>query len=60
MASKVKTIHTKPAPVPTREEFHRYYSGAIALADFSTESPNPYRIDKIASAIKWSENHMKL
>lgn len=40
-----RTIH-----IPTREEFHKEYAGEITLADFSTEHPNPYRINKLASA----------
>ena len=36
--------------IPTREEFHREYTGSIRLSDFSTERPAAYTIDKIAGA----------
>lgn len=45
----------------TREEFHRYACEWLSEADFCTDFPgDPGRIiNKIASAINWSQNPVK-
>ncbi|MBO5484372.1 MAG: hypothetical protein J5979_04085 [Lachnospiraceae bacterium] len=45
----------RPPRIPTREEFHREWSGEITLADFSTEHPNPYRLNQQMTAYKFNQ-----
>lgn len=42
-------------PIPSRDEFHRYYCGTLSIDDFSTMHPTRYTIERIASAIQWSK-----
>lgn len=46
-----KTINST---IPTREEFHRYYIGAIYESDFCTYAPSEHNIDRIQSSINFT------
>lgn len=41
-------------PIPSISEFHTYASNLLTTADFSTDYPSGYAIDKTASAIGWT------
>lgn len=40
--------------VPSREEFHRYASDLLFDADFCTDYPTGYTVDKVASSLRWT------
>ena len=42
------------APIPTREEFHKYASNKLAEGDFCTEYPSGYQISRVAQALDWT------
>ena len=41
--------------IPSREEFHRYASDTLSEADFCTDYPTEYAINKIASSLRWTK-----
>ena len=40
---------------PSREEFHRYASDTLSEADFCTDYPTEYTVNKIASSLRWTK-----
>ncbi|MBQ0036839.1 MAG: hypothetical protein KBT35_07995 [Firmicutes bacterium] len=51
-----KSIYKHNLHIPTREEFHRSYSGLITIAEFDTSKPNPYNINKIVSSLNFTKH----
>ena len=49
------------APIPSREEFHRYTSEYLYLEDFCTDYPPEYgtHAQRIARAINWTIKNAK-
>lgn len=45
--------------IPSREEFHRYASDTLSEADFCTDYPTDYTVDKISSSLRWTINNSK-
>ncbi len=45
--------------IPSRNEFHRYYGGILTDADFCTDHPTGYMVDKIANAIIWTKKNVR-
>lgn len=45
--------------IPSREEFHRYASDILSEADFCTDYPTDYTVNKIASSLRWTLNNSK-
>lgn len=45
--------------IPSRNEFHRYYGGILTDADFCTDHPTGYMVDKIANAINWTKKNVR-
>lgn len=45
--------------IPSREEFHRYASDILSEADFCTDYPTGYTVNKIASSLRWTLNNSK-
>lgn len=41
--------------VPSREEFHKNASNLLLEADFCTEYPTGYTVNKIASSLRWTK-----
>ena len=41
--------------IPSREEFHRYASDTLSEADFCTDYPTEYTVNKIASSLRWTK-----
>lgn len=44
---------------PSREEFYRYASDILSEADFCTDYPTGYTVNKIASSLRWTINNSK-
>lgn len=42
----------KPSYAPSREELHRTFAGVLYEADFSTNQPSPYNLDRIAKSFR--------
>ena len=49
------------APIPTREEFHRYTSNLLTEADFCTNYPCDagFQTNRVANAISWTYTNEK-
>lgn len=46
-----KTLTRRPY-TPTREEFHKSFAGVLYAADFSTDKPSPWNLDRIARSLR--------
>lgn len=56
--TETHTHYTTPGnhnlKVPSRDEFHRFASNLLSNADFCTDYPADYIIDKTSSALRWT------
>ena len=56
--TETQTRYTTPGnhnlKVPSRDEFHRYASDILFNADYCTDYPSEYMIDKISSSLRWT------
>lgn len=52
--TKIEQLPINRNPIPTREEFHRYATDILSEADFCTNYPTGYTIDKTAKSIAWT------
>ena len=56
MTTETQSHYTTPGnnnlKIPSREEFHRYASDTLSEADFCTDYPTSYTVDKMSSSIR--------
>lgn len=53
-------IQCRTLRIPTREEFHKEWSGEITIDDFSTDHPNPNRLKEQMNAFRFNRKNKNI